>query len=296
VLDGASVLEELDGTNATSIKYFNNPQQIDEVLAYQRGSQTEFPLTDALGSLYAATDASGNVVHRYDFDAYGKRTDLGGSAPAVDRGFTMREHDAWGGINNRVRELRPDLGAWMQPDRFNYGYEKSRGRQSEPLGSLAKLVGYGRDASYAYVGNHPTMATDPSGMWLLWGLTGFPGYNVEWWSSETPESEELQRIWSDVAIGEHWNVAFPVLTFSGGCDTHADRMIAAMNKLGLRFFTPSRIAISPIPAPIPPYAVHAVVLLTPIPPSRLGRVFVDSYIWPAMGDIEPDDDQYFRPY
>ncbi len=142
LLDGSSVLEELDGTNATTIKYLNNPQQIDEVLAYQRGSQTEYPLTDALGSLYAATDASGNVVHRYDFDVYGARSDLGGIAAAIDRGYTSREHDKNGLINNGRRQRNPLLGGWTQPDRA--------GMIDGPN-------------LYNYVMNMPTMATDPTG-------------------------------------------------------------------------------------------------------------------------------------
>ena|GEM_PF-5784566 len=137
------MLAELDATNVTTIRYLNNPQQIDEVLAYQRGSQTEFPLVDGLGSLYASTDASGNMVHRYDFDVYGKRTDLGGTSPAIDNGYTGKEHDANGLINNGLRQRNPLLGSWLQAD---------------PMGMVDG------PNLYNYVGNQPTMATDPTGL------------------------------------------------------------------------------------------------------------------------------------
>jgi len=143
LLDGASVLEELDAANANRTKYLNNPQQIDEVLAYQRGSTTEYLLTDALGSVYASTAAAGAIVHRYDFGVYGKRTDLGGSAPAVDVGYTGRRHDLNGLIQNGRRERNPLLGSWMSAD---------------PIGMV------GGPNFYAYVGGNPVMFTDPTGM------------------------------------------------------------------------------------------------------------------------------------
>jgi len=143
LLDGASVLEELDGTNATAIAYLNNPQKIDEVLAYQRHSAAEYPHTDALGSVYAATDSTGVVVHRYDFDVYGKRADLGGSAAAIDVGYTGRRHDPNGLINNGRRERNPLLATWMSAD---------------PIGMV------GGPNAYSYVGANPVMFTDPTGM------------------------------------------------------------------------------------------------------------------------------------
>jgi RHS repeat-associated protein len=149
MLDGPSVLEELDAANAATTRYLNNPQAIDEVLAYQRGSQTEYPLTDALGSLYASTDASGAVVHRYEYDVYGVRSDLGGTSPPIDNGYTGRRLDANGLYENGNRQRRPQLGSWMQPDRA--------GMIDGPN-------------SYAYVRATPTMFTDPSGndAYILW--------------------------------------------------------------------------------------------------------------------------------
>jgi RHS repeat-associated protein len=143
LIDWPGVLEELDGANATTIKYLNNPQRIDDVLAYQRSGTTEYPLTDALGSIYAATDATGVIVHRYDFDVYGGRTDLGGNAAAIDVGFTGRWHDSNGLIEHRHRQRNPKLGGWLQAD---------------PMGMVDGPNVYG------YVGNQPTALTDPSGL------------------------------------------------------------------------------------------------------------------------------------
>jgi len=143
LLDGRSVLAELDGANTTTTSFMNNPQMIDDVLAYQRGSATEYPLTDALGSVYAATDATGAVVHRYDYDVFGVRTDLGGSSAAIDLGFTNRWHDPNGIVDHNLRQRNPRLGGWLSPD---------------PLGFVDGPNRYG------YVGNQPTMLTDPLGL------------------------------------------------------------------------------------------------------------------------------------
>ena len=80
------MLEELDGLNATETRYLNNPQAIDDIVSFTKGGATYWPLTDALGSVYATTDSSGAIAHRYDFDVYGVRTDLGGSGPASTSG------------------------------------------------------------------------------------------------------------------------------------------------------------------------------------------------------------------
>jgi len=177
LLDGSSVLEELDATNATTIRYLNNPRQIDEVLAYQRGSQTEFPLVDGLGSLFASTDASGTVVHRYDFDAHGKRTDLGGSAPAVDVGYTGRWHDANGLIEYRPRLRRPELGGWLSADPLRSGNILDVpslvvfAREGQLLAAGGSVVENNLSDAYLYGDAQPTQKLDPSGLRALFNDT-----------------------------------------------------------------------------------------------------------------------------
>jgi RHS repeat-associated protein len=149
LLDGPSVLEELDGVLATQTRYLNNPQAIDDVVSFTKGGATYAPLTDALGSVYATTDSAGAIAHRYDFDVYGARTDLGGSGPGVDVGYTGRWHDSNGLQESRQRQRRPELGVWLQSDRQGlidgpnrYSYARSRPASlTDPLGSYAISVG-----------------------------------------------------------------------------------------------------------------------------------------------------------
>ena len=147
LLDGPSVLEELDGALATTTRYLNNPRRLDEIISVSRAGVTAYPLTDAQGSIYAVTDSTGALVHRYDFEVYGVRSDLGGSGVGLDIGFTGRWHDANGLLEHRDRQRRPDVGGWLQPDRNADGVNR-----------------------YLYAKNRPTRAIDPTGQKIIISL------------------------------------------------------------------------------------------------------------------------------
>ncbi len=137
LLGGPSVLEELDGVLATQTRYLNNPQAIDDIISYQRVGTTEYPLTDALGSIYASTDVSGSVVRRYSFDVYGVRTDLGGSPPAVDVGYTGRWHDADGLVEHRNRLRRPNWAIGCDPIDLECSMVQVSTRTRDPVPTFA---------------------------------------------------------------------------------------------------------------------------------------------------------------
>ncbi|MBF5042238.1 hypothetical protein FGE12_07500 [Aggregicoccus sp. 17bor-14] len=115
--DGVSVLAELDGAGATRTRYLSHPQAIDELLSFEQAGSVYFPLADALGSIYAVTDASGRVVKSYGYDAFGERTSSTSGGPQLALGFMGREHDASGLRYHRDRYASPALGRWTQPDR-----------------------------------------------------------------------------------------------------------------------------------------------------------------------------------
>jgi RHS repeat-associated protein len=156
LLDGPTVLEELDGVLATQTRYVNNPQAVDDIVSFTKGGATYWPLTDAIGSIYATTDFTGAIAHRYDFDVYGVRTDSGGAGPGIDRGYTSRYLDANGLQENRDRQRRPELGAWLQADR-------------------AETVD-GANV-YRYTRNLPTLLTDPTGRYSI-SVEGADSYEL----------------------------------------------------------------------------------------------------------------------
>ncbi|MFN0061771.1 MAG: RHS repeat-associated core domain-containing protein, partial [Myxococcaceae bacterium] len=112
------------------------------IFAFTQGSSTYFPLTDALGSVYAVSTSSGQVTRSFGYDVYGERSNVSGASPELAFGFTGREHDASGLNYNRDRYLDVRVGRWHQPDR---------------LGFVDGLN------VFAYVGNEPAKFTDAFG-------------------------------------------------------------------------------------------------------------------------------------
>lgn len=141
LLDGQSVLAELDSANAATRRYLHNPEAIDDILEFTEGGATYFPLTDALGSVVAITDSVGAVVRRNTYEVYGAGTSTG-TGPQWAFGFTGREHDGSGLNYNRDRFYMARTGNWLQADRAGMIDGPSR---------------------YEYARGLPTMATDPSG-------------------------------------------------------------------------------------------------------------------------------------
>jgi len=119
---------------------------------------------DHLGSLVAVSNASGAVLERMAYDAWGKRMQPNGTAdpdgqlnPAsTDRGFTGHEHlDELGFVHMNGRIYDPLLGRFLSPDPHI---------QDEGL-----LQNYNR---YSYVLNNPLRYTDPSGE-VWWHVAAF---------------------------------------------------------------------------------------------------------------------------
>ena len=88
--------------------------------------------------------ATGTVVSRYNYDAFGAR-ELEAGAELMDVGFTGREYDAETGLYHfRARVYDPDVGRFVQ---------------SDPIGFAAGDLNL-----YAYTWNDPGNWSDPSGL------------------------------------------------------------------------------------------------------------------------------------
>src|SRR5262249_52989214 len=82
LLNGPSVLEDLNASGSTVTTYLTNPQQIDDIISFQQGGATYYPVTDALGSIYTITDSTGAAVRSNSYDVYGART-TSGAGPQI---------------------------------------------------------------------------------------------------------------------------------------------------------------------------------------------------------------------
>ncbi|NUQ00413.1 MAG: hypothetical protein HUU35_11230, partial [Armatimonadetes bacterium] len=114
------------------VREFVYGSYVDEVLCYQTTvgvvSSRYYPHFNHFYSVAALTDASGAVVERYSYDAYGKRqiTAPGGAVRAKssvgwDRGLTGYILDSETGLlHARARQYSPTLGRFVGRDGLSY--------------------------------------------------------------------------------------------------------------------------------------------------------------------------------
>jgi len=139
-----------------------------------RGGESYFYHPDGLGSITQITDSSKQPAASYGYDAFGNITSQTGSLTNPYT-YTGREYDPESGLYYyRARYYDPKIGRFLSED---------------PIGFL------GRN-SYAYVGNKPTRASDP---WGLWGEDvhsgiGNPEYGTYKWAKELGFSDLQAQI------------------------------------------------------------------------------------------------------
>jgi RHS repeat-associated protein len=160
--DDARIIEERDAGNVTTATYtYGN--YIDEVLTMDRAGSRYFYHQNTLWSVHALTDATGTVVERYTYDAYGTITVLDPSflpltsSPLAYFTFTGREFDSESGLYfYRARTYLPTHGRFLSRD---------------PLGYVDGMN------LYEYVSGRPMKSVDPRG--TEWAC---PGFNHHKWN------------------------------------------------------------------------------------------------------------------
>jgi RHS repeat-associated protein len=189
LLDGQSVLAEYDSGNVATRRYLQNEEAIDDIYAFAEGGQAYFPLADALGSVVSITDASGAVVRRNNYEAYGARTSTG-TGPQWAYGFTGREQDASGWRYHRDRYADASTGRWLQADR---------------LGHVEGVNVYG------FAKQSPVMFTDPTGRFtaalnptlvrsiMIAGTATFIAYSLKLLAIETGSEFDFTRAYLQAA-------------------------------------------------------------------------------------------------
>ena len=152
VYDFSAILLEYDGA-ASLLARYSHGQRVDQPLAvardldssgaFEAGEQFYYQ-ADHQGSLRKVTDAAGQLVNSYDYDAYGN---IEASVEGIVNPFTYtgREFDAESGLYfYRARYYDPATGRFLSEDPIGFG---------------------GGDVNlYRYVFNNPANFTDPSGL------------------------------------------------------------------------------------------------------------------------------------
>ncbi len=114
-----------------------------------------YVLKDRLGSAYATTDASGNVVGEMRYYAFGE-TRLSTGTMLTDRLYTGQRQIAELGVYHyNARFYSPKLGRFLSADTLMSGFANPQ--------SLNR---------YSYVGNNPINASDPTGHYCVGDLEG----------------------------------------------------------------------------------------------------------------------------
>jgi RHS repeat-associated protein len=137
------VINETDGSGNSKASYILGTG----VIAIKVSGVKKYYITDALGSVLALTDSSGNVTDKYEYGPFGELMSSTGTSYNPYR-FTGQQWDE-------------DSGLYYLRARY---YEPSTGRftQRDPIFIIAeRLQIFNR---YAYVNNSPTVYTDPYGL------------------------------------------------------------------------------------------------------------------------------------
>ncbi len=168
-----------------SAEYVFGPAGLQQRTA---GSASQYAQGDGLGSVRLITDGSGNAAGAATFEPWG--APQAGSATLGGFGFTGEQTDAETGfVYLPARHYDPATGRFLQAD---------------PLG-----LGGGSTNVYAYVGNSPTNAVDPSGAFAIpWPAAG---------PAALAAAEALETILVGAGIVEVGTLALvPLLVLSTG--------------------------------------------------------------------------------
>jgi RHS repeat-associated protein len=142
--DGMNFVQEKSGTGSgagVTANLITGPG-VDNILARQTAAGNHTMLTDALGSIILATDATQATVTSYSYDAYGNTTQVGTNDNSQQ--YTGRENDGTGLYYYRARYYSPAMGRFVSQD---------------PIGWEA-----GQTNGYSYVGGDPISFIDPDGL------------------------------------------------------------------------------------------------------------------------------------
>ena len=146
VYDGSQCIADLDEQGNVLSSYVWGPG-IDNLRAIRAGGATYYALTDHQNTVHGFVDASGIIVARYAYDAWGNvlSETVTASALAGNRyRFQGREYSALTGLYNfRARWYDPMTGRWLSKD---------------PLGLNGGIN------LYEFCKNTPANFVDPSGL------------------------------------------------------------------------------------------------------------------------------------
>jgi len=135
VWSGSRIAEERNVSNTVTKRYFAQGEQIS--------GSSYYYTRDHLGSIREMTDSSGAIQARYDYDPYGRATQVQGSLASDFQYAGYYEH-ANSGLNLTLfRAYDPNTARWLARDPLGEGWDSTL---------------------YSYVYNDPANLRDPLGL------------------------------------------------------------------------------------------------------------------------------------
>jgi RHS repeat-associated protein len=203
VYDGWQLVQEIDAlTDTVLAEYVYGPGYIDDVIQSSRGGNTYYHHTDQQYSTVAITDASGVVVERYGYDAFGNAAFYEGDGTPLTTGSAINNPILYTG-----RSWQPELGLY---DYRNRQYDPTTGRFTtpDPIGAHGDWNNLGN--AYTYVGNNPGSYLDPLGL-MEYDLISapIPGSNARFYAKMLSNRK-------DPLVRSVKNIAEAYIAFGGG--------------------------------------------------------------------------------
>ncbi len=138
--EGWNAGQELSGTTPIANRLLG---AVDEFFSRTDSTGAYSPIVDALGSVLALTNSSGNTTAQYAYDPFGGTTSSGGSSTNVFQ-YTGRENDGNGLYSYRARYYDPQIGRFISEDAAGFAFGPNL---------------------YQYTYDSPTSFVDPFGLW-----------------------------------------------------------------------------------------------------------------------------------
>ncbi|EMI22825.1 YD repeat-containing protein [Rhodopirellula maiorica SM1] len=145
VYDREDIILDVNGLNdQVAVRYFHGPQ-VDQVLAQERSEQTQWLLTDHLGTTREVIANVGSILNHLVYDSFGNVVSESDAGSMARHLFTGREYDIETELNfYRSRYYLSGIGQFVSEDRIGFR---------------------GKDPNlYGYVFNSPHTLTDPFGL------------------------------------------------------------------------------------------------------------------------------------
>jgi RHS repeat-associated protein len=201
LFDGDQTVEERDASNTVQATYVwgTCASCPNSLVSFRRSGQDYYVHRNSLETPSAVSDASGNVVERYDYDSFGAVTIRNGAGTIISSSAIGNPYLYTG------QRFDPETGFYDYHRRM-YSPTPGRFLQRDPIGVWTDPNNLGN--GFTYVQNDPVNLTDPMGLFPLAPSGCNQAFEVQgtetmWWQFSTKEAcDEARFVFDHGDIGQ----------------------------------------------------------------------------------------------